>query len=45
VSGTDVYVTGSYAATCTFYNSSGAAFATTLPTTGLNDIFIAKYIG
>jgi hypothetical protein len=43
VSGTDVYITGSYNGTCTFYNSSGSPFATTLTEIGINSTFLAKY--
>jgi len=43
VNGTEVYITGNYTGTCTFYNSAGTAFATTLAPMGNTDIFIAKY--
>jgi hypothetical protein len=44
--GGNVYMTGYYAGTMTFYNSSAAgstAFATTLAQIGSNDVFVAKY--
>jgi hypothetical protein len=40
----NLYVTGYYASNpLTLYNSDGSAFATTLPFSGSNDCFIAKY--
>jgi hypothetical protein len=40
----NLYVTGYYASNpLTLYNSSGSAFGTTLPNSGSNDCFIAKY--
>jgi len=40
----NLYVTGYYASNpTTLYNSDGSAFATTLPNSGSNDCFIAKY--
>jgi sugar lactone lactonase YvrE len=40
----NLYVTGYYASNpLTLYNSDGSAFATTLPNSGSNDCFIAKY--
>jgi hypothetical protein len=40
--GANVYVTGSYTATLTFYNSDGSAFGTTLASSG-GDSFVVKY--
>jgi cold shock CspA family protein len=40
----NLYVTGYYTSNpLTLYNSSGSAFGTTLPNSGSNDCFIAKY--
>jgi hypothetical protein len=39
----NVYVTGIYAGTMTFYNYDGTVFGTTLAQIGSDDMFIAKY--
>jgi sugar lactone lactonase YvrE len=40
----NVYVTGIYSSSpLTLYNSDGSEFATTLPNSGLQDCFVAKY--
>ena len=43
--GSNVYVTGVYAALLTLYNSSGTAFSNTLAVIGGSDVFVAKYNG
>ena len=43
VSGSNVYITGQYGGSCTFYNANDVSTVSALGQIGGNDIFVAKY--